>query len=333
MRTRAVPFNEQPLPLAANARAVADARRWVVEACRRMDREDLVEAAELGTSELVTNALLHAEPPFSVRLRGTPAHPRVEISDGSPKSPIGPTDEGEPGGLPFDLDPDGEIDLDALDSLDLDAVLTTFGRGLSMVSMASVAWGASMAAESKVVWFEPASVINEAGGPEPIIVQEAPPVPAPTTGTPVTVRLLGVDPTVFTAQRRQYANLRRELSLLALAHEDDYPLARNLGVLFTQYEETVAQTLNRSHDRTVAASGEHLVDLEVKVDPTAAKTCHTMIQMLDLADAFCREQRLLSLARSPRVREFQTWMLNQVVEQAEGLAPHSWSTRATAHVG
>ena len=59
------------LTLASSPRAAADARRWVGDICHRLERTDLVECAELGVSELVANAIIHANAPFKVRVRGT----------------------------------------------------------------------------------------------------------------------------------------------------------------------------------------------------------------------------------------------------------------------
>ena len=46
--------------------------------------------------------------------------------------------------------------------------------------------------------------------------------------------------------------------------------------------------------------------------------------MFDLADAFCRAERLLSLERSPRERAFHTWMLTEIVAQLEGEQSTTW---------
>ncbi len=326
-----MPLNDHPLPLAASARAVADARHWVARACREIGREDLIEAAELGTSELVTNALLHADPPFAVQMRGTPEHPRVEVSDGSPKPPV------PPGSGPLGLEPFGDLGDDpALDALDLDALLNTFGRGLGMVAMASVAWGASLETDSKVVWFEPAAEINEDSGPEPIILEPA--APARPPGPPAESRpvyLHGIDPVLFTAQRRQYANLRRELRLLSLAHEEEYPLARDLGEMFVAFEQHFPARLFTEIEAP-DLHGDGYRDLVLQLSPDAAAVSATMLEMFELADAFCRAQRLLSLARTQEVHEFQTWFLGQVVDQLSGAVPRPWSTgngTAAAHVG
>ena len=55
-------------------------------ASETIGRGDLADAAELGVFPLVTNAILHANPPIVVRLGGTHAHPRVEVHDGPARS-------------------------------------------------------------------------------------------------------------------------------------------------------------------------------------------------------------------------------------------------------
>ncbi len=137
------------LTLASSPRAAADARRWVGDVCLRLDRPDLVECAELGVSELVANAILHAAAPYKVRVRGTASHPRIEVVDGSTRPPVPPT--------PVEVD-------------DLDLLLT-FGRGLSMVSQCAVAWGATIESDGKIVWFEPAPQMSDDGAAEWVIDQ------------------------------------------------------------------------------------------------------------------------------------------------------------------
>ena len=127
------------LTLASSPRAAADARRWVGDVCMRLERDDLVECAELGVSELVANAILHATSPFKVRVRGTASHPRIEVVDGSTNPPVPPVST-----------PTDDLDL-----------LLTFGRGLSIVAQCAVAWGATIEADSKIVWFEPATEMDE----------------------------------------------------------------------------------------------------------------------------------------------------------------------------
>ena len=51
--------------------------------CADLDRMDLAECTELAVTELVTNAVLHASDPISLRVAGTFDHPRFEVADGS----------------------------------------------------------------------------------------------------------------------------------------------------------------------------------------------------------------------------------------------------------
>ena len=165
-----MPLTKQALPLSASPRAVADARRWVRTICVELKRDDLIECAELGVSELTTNAVLHGAEPIGVRVRGTASHPRIEVIDGSPEPPTPP---------PHGSDPE--------------EFLTTFGRGLSIVAMSSVAWGASIEPDGKVVWFEPASEVREDGGADPVIDSSVPDSPATVSDAAREVRFLGVD--------------------------------------------------------------------------------------------------------------------------------------------
>ena len=90
-----MPLSSQ-LSLAPSPRSAADARRWIRTACLKLGRPELVEAAEVGISELVANAILHGRGPITVRLRGTASHPRVEVLDGSTEPPVPPAlDEGQ----------------------------------------------------------------------------------------------------------------------------------------------------------------------------------------------------------------------------------------------
>jgi anti-sigma regulatory factor (Ser/Thr protein kinase) len=87
-----VPLNRPPLALGRGARGVQDARRWLADLCTEIGKPELAECAQLGVSELVTNALLHGEPPITVRMRGTVEHPRVEVRDSSVEAPILPSE-------------------------------------------------------------------------------------------------------------------------------------------------------------------------------------------------------------------------------------------------
>jgi anti-sigma regulatory factor (Ser/Thr protein kinase) len=297
-----VPLTSE-LTLAPSPRAAADARRWVGDVCQRLERGDLVECAELGVSELVANAIIHAHAPFKVRVRGTASHPRIEVADGSTSPPVPPVR------MPGD------------DDLDL---LLTFGRGLAMVAQCATAWGATIESDGKIVWFEPAAQMRDDGSAEWVIDRHDESDSEPTSEAAVAIRLLGVDVPLYTSLHRQYNELRRELRLLSLSHQSDYPLAGDLTAMFTSFERQFPDSY-RNQMRSAESAGRPRVDLTFAMVREAAPIFVTMTEMFDVADAFCRAERLLSMARTPRQRDLQNWLLGERVHQLDGAEATPWT--------
>jgi anti-sigma regulatory factor (Ser/Thr protein kinase) len=299
-----VPLNQEAMALEPGLRSVMDARRWVAKACLSIGREDLIEAAEMGTAELVANALIHARPPIRLRLRGTREHPRVEVFDGSHQPPA----------------PNPRM-------TDDDELLSTIGRGLGLVAMCATAWGAEIQRTGKVVWFEPAvhiaeHPITEGDLFEPDAIDEQRPV---TDG--LSVVLLEMPTQLYADFQRHYQELRRELRLLALAHGDAYPLATSLSTAFRAFDDDLARARGTADlDLAVEDDGEQ-ADITLQVPPGTADSASRMIDMLELADAFCRSERLLSLSTPPEQKAFQRWYLGEFVRQAAGELPESWGAR------
>ena len=48
------------------------------------------------------------------------------------------------------------------------------------------------------------------------------------------------------------------------------------------------------------------------------------LELLELADAFCRQERLLTLERTPDQIAFQTWMFGEFVRQTRGARALRW---------
>ncbi len=108
--------------------AARAARELVTTALRVWNLDDLSEIAELLTTELVTNAILHAGTPVRVVAhRSTPEVVVVKVFDGSPRLPSR---------SPRASDPDAER-----------------GRGLFLIDQLANCWGAEPADGGKVVWF------------------------------------------------------------------------------------------------------------------------------------------------------------------------------------
>ena len=300
-----MPLNRPPLALGRSARGVQDARRWVAGLCTEIGRPELSECAQLGVSELVTNALLHGEPPMTVRMRGTAEHPRVEVRDSSVEAPILPS---EP-----------------LDRPETDGLLLTFGRGLSIVARCAEAWGAEIEDDGKVVWFAPAAEFADGAGVSGVITGfDHSRLKAAPTHDRVRIQILDVPLALFVGFQQHFRELRREVRLLALAHESDYPLAKSLSDLFGSLDRQLRDGIGVEQIEAALAQGSESTDLVVHMPRATATTLVRFVELLDLADEFCRAERLLSLARSPEQRKFQAWFLTEFVRQANGNSPLSW---------
>lgn len=299
-----MPLLHDPLRLAADPRSVQIARQWVIEQFSELDRDDLIECAELGISELVTNALLHGLDPISVRVRGTREHPRIEVTDGSSRPPV-------PSGPP------GEFD----------DLLATFGRGLGIVARSSSGWGASIESRGKVVWFEPSSYTKE-DPPSPGEFFDPQPdgSAAQPSGERVSVLLLGIPIATTLGLQQQQHDLHREARLLSFTHSDTYPLASELTDVYRRLEGLFPPDILTAA-QAAAAEGQESLDLHTKITREAVPVLEEFLVLMDRADEFCRAERLVSLARSSHQRRFQVWILEELIGQAAGHDPLRWSGR------
>ena len=301
-----MPLNREPLPLDPDPESVKRARAWVHDVLDRLGRNDLVDAAELGVSELVTNAILHGEPPITVRVRGTRAHPRVEVRDHSHRPPA--------------------VNIEMTEEENL---LSTIGRGLGIVALYSETWGADLRPDGKTVWFEPADDPSVDSGLDGEVFDLAQTVEErlaarEASGEMLRVRLLDMPVQVFAHFRQRYEELGRELRLLSLGHGDDYPVAAELTELFLQVEQErrVARGVSRLDE--AIERGLDRVDLDYLVPSTTPASMARLLEMLERADEFCREQRLLVLAASPQQLELQRWYFTEFGRQAAGQPPLRW---------
>ena len=296
------------LELVPEPQSVRRARVWVVSELATIGRDDLADAAELGVSELVTNAILHADPPIVVRVGGTAAHPRVEVHDNSPAPPKARSMTAD------------------------ERLLATVGRGLGIVAMFSTTWGAEVSSQGKVVWFEPAAeasgMLDEAQARGEVFdLSELVDERLATVGDPgerLTVRLLGMPVQVFAHYRIWYDELRRELRLLALNHGSDYPLAQELSEITLQVEQERRQARGIDRLDAAIARGDDRVDLVYQVPPSAGTTMGRLQTLLEQVDVFCREQRLLTLEPGPQQIALRSWYLGEFTRQTAGEAPTPW---------
>lgn len=297
------------LDLALDPRSVRQARVWVVGELAALGRTDLADAAELGVSELVTNAILHADPPITVRLGGTAAHPRVEVRDNSMAPPS------------------------VRDMATHARLMATVGRGLGIVAMYSMTWGAEVSTRGKVVWFEPAAEPEspQARGTsrtgDMFDLSETVAGMVEAAGEPearTTVRLLGMPVDVFVHYRIWYDEMRRELRILALTHGGDYPVANELSELTLRVEQERRQAGGVDQLDAALFAGRDRVDLAYHVPVSAPATMTRLRELLEEVDDFCAEQQMLTLTPSPQQVELRSWYLGEFERQASGEDPVPW---------
>jgi hypothetical protein len=288
------------------------ARDWVTSVLTEIGRGELAENARLAVSELVTNAILHAEPPMTVHVRGTVEHPRVEVTDQS-------------------LVPPQRLESHHLVDLGDDFSWPTMGRGLDLVAAYSERWGADISANGtgKVVWFEPSDGVRETPVEGEVFDVDgaiarrglAPVDPA----SMVAIRLLGMPVELFSHLRRHFNELGRELRLLSLSEPDRYPLAVEFSDTFLQVEYERRQVagievLDQAIDR-----GGDVVDLHYVVPPSAPATMHRLNALLHRVYDELSGTVLLSMAPPEELIELGDWYLAEFGRQADGAEPLAWN--------
>jgi len=288
------------------------ARSWVSKVLAEIGREDLVDAAQLGVSELVTNALIHSQPPLSVRVRGTVDHPRIEVVDSSPVPPQRSPNAPEP------------ADVD-------DSNLTTFGRGLDLVAMMSRRWGSDLAHDglSKSVWFEPSGHSHFENHLEGEIFDfDLEFADSPTTisdGPFISLVLLGVPARLFGEMRRYHFEVRRELRLLAMTAPDDYPLATAITDVFIQADRERRSSEGIHRLDQAIADGLESVDLEYSVPDTTPATMGRIRDLLDEVYRALSQEHLLALRPPDLIVDLQTWYFTEFERQGNGEEPLRWA--------
>jgi len=275
-----------------------------VDVCAEIGRIDLRENAELAMSEVVTNAILHGRGPVTVRLRGTRDHPRVEVRDASPEPPALTSDD---------------LILDFIDDL------PTFGRGLAIVACFSEAWGAERDGDGKLVWFVPSAAPPEEPTPGVVLGwDDEPDETSFANEETITVHLIEVPVDLMQGTLAHGAELRRELRLLAVAHQDTYPVASDLSAYFSALARDFRWQFGGEALVDAIQSGRPTADIDVVAPLNAADRFSRLLELYDLADAFCHNERLLTLARSPEQVEFQSWLFGEFIRQSRGEDAQAW---------
>ncbi|RRQ79212.1 SpoIIE family protein phosphatase [Streptomyces griseofuscus] len=268
------------------ARSVPLARRFVRSALRGVAPE-VADTAELLTSELVTNAVLHACTEVEVRVWSYGGQVRVRVGDGRPDRPL----------VPRALRP-----------------YAGAGRGLAVVAELASSHGAHVGEGRKAVWFElwPKVPTPPTSGW----------VTSPVHGRSATVSLIDVPYIVFLAAQRHADELLRELMLTAHV-EERAGVSRPALLVAADVANVISACMTSALEQTVTSGAT--VTLDIAVPPGAAPAVDTLRHVLERGDAAAQLESLLTLPAPPHLRNHYQWVLDQLVTQLSGGPPTAWT--------
>jgi hypothetical protein len=140
------------------------------------------------------------------------------------------------------------------------------------------------------------------------------------------VRLLGLPVDLLIASRERHDELMREFALLALggASGGDVPtrLVEITQILGVRYGGAAARP-DEEVD-AAAARGDETIDLTYVVPAHVVNAADTLDKLMAEADEFCRQEQLLTLARSEVMVQFAAWYLDEFRRQIAGADPVPW---------
>jgi GAF domain-containing protein/anti-sigma regulatory factor (Ser/Thr protein kinase) len=284
------------------------ARHWVAAHLRDLPAE-VTGCAALLTSELVTNAVLHAATPLCVTLHILPDRIRVDVADGNPAFP-------------------------SIKEYGADAAT---GRGLTLFNTLASNWGVQAVEDGKIVWFElpvefpiaPSSVSDGSFRFDLTGVTRTSLHGDSGASPDISVRVLGIPVALLQKSSEQYEALFRELRLMkerAHTAPDSPRLPERLAVLVSQIGTRFNGLGPGMDDMWQTAVDNHVdfYDWTLDLPQSAVVTIEFYDALLDEADEFGLAQRLLTLPASPASVAVRRWFLSELTGQLHGKAPVAW---------
>ncbi len=287
------------LRLSSTPNAVPRARQFVAGRLHGAGLGHFADDAELAVAELVTNALLHAAPPVSLRVVPQQETVRLEVQDGSRSAPVR-----------------GRSDPSSMT-----------GRGLMLVDALTLRWGVDAAPDGKVVWAELGPA--EDGGAETDLDGDIDALLAAWADDEPAEEHFAV----------HLGDVPTDLLLEAKAHIDsvvrEFTLAESgassgsSSAVPQQLVSTIEIVVHRFSDARLAikrqalaaaARGEPRTDLTLTLPASSAVDAEAYLAGLDEADAYARAARLLTLETPPSHRTFRRWYVNSLVTQLRAMA-------------
>jgi anti-sigma regulatory factor (Ser/Thr protein kinase) len=327
--------------LPAEVASTPRARQFVRGALGGILDADVVAAAELCVSELVTNAVLHAGTSVRVELTAVADGIRVAIEDGSPVMPLRVRH----------------------------SRTAATGRGLALVAAVSRNWGVELRTEGgKTVWCELATTTEEPTDEVALLAawdddvdwddldvrrvlaadeadqagradrglrveRSTPPQGAADESIEGCVVYLGYPVVLSMRLQEHYEALTRECQLLsASAHRFGRDTAQRaevpLRLAQLAEEMAVRYAVHRSDpDRRrleAFARGDDSMTLVYVIIPELKEQIVVLREVLAEMDEYSRRNALLTLSTPPDIEALTGWLLAEYLRQADGHPPRQW---------
>jgi PAS domain S-box-containing protein len=295
----------------AHPSSVPTARRIVREALTLARRDDLIDAAQLLVSEVVTNALVHAGTPIGFRASVGGTGLRVEVTDGST---LPPTRRSY-------------------------GTMAGTGRGLRLLEQLVDRWGTLTHENGKTVWFELSSgarleQLTAQAAHETVAAADQ---PVASRDDIVDVVLLDVPLLLHAAWRQHAEELLREYLLASLDADDATEVlemhAAASGAMSLLHEHLPAPDIGEDPEALMATAVEPRVSAErlgLPVPRSAVSHFRVLDESLDSALALAESGAFLTPPIQPELRALRRWLCGEVRRQARGDRPTPWSTDADA---
>jgi hypothetical protein len=277
--------------------AAAESRAFLEPLVRSWSRESLGYDATLVATELVTNAVLHAQSALVLALRPIANGVRIEVTDLCPWV------------LPHMAPPrTGATSLSALGQS---------GRGVQVVSELAARWGVDSTQSTKTVWAE---LLQGKHGPtEPLLQLESELV----VRNGVTLQFMELPTVTAVESGVQVEDVVRAIQLEHEAVLPDDPL---LGRFHELLLFTAADRLAGRHAALwAAAEGRPTFDLEIVTTEGAMRDLGELSRMLEDPGA------LLAIAPPQPTDDvvlFRRWLQQETARQFRGEAPRSYAAPA-----
>ncbi|MCO5968385.1 SpoIIE family protein phosphatase [Actinoallomurus soli] len=267
--------------------SAAPAREFVRSALEGVP-PDLVETAQLLTSELVTNAVIHARTEIEVRAWAADGRVHVSISDERPCRGL----------VQRQLHP-----------------YATTGWGLVLVEALAAGYGVRIEGDRKAVWFELVP-----GVPPPRASAWG---VTPHPGPAVTVTLVDLPYALYSAARQHWEALLRELFFVLYGPDRSGVPVRAEDVIIAQDLSNVFGGSMASAVKEIAEADTISVSVAIPAD--SAEDLGTFCDVLEDADTAAQQESLLTLPALPQIRAFWQWICDEIARQIAGEHPASWT--------